>query len=826
MSSAAPGVLPRVKNENDEETTKTRVLRWVRRLLLVSVAGLIAAVTAVFFVVRHYEAGLPSVADLERGYHPSQVTRVLARDGSLLAELYTERRTIVKIDELPPHVKLAVLAAEDANFYNHEGINYFGIVRAFVVNLRAGRTRQGGSTITQQVVKNILLGTQERTYARKMREALLARRLEQDLCASCDARARKDRILELYLNHIYFGRGRYGIEEAAKDAFGKSARDITIAEAAMLAGVPAGPEIFTPKRDLSRALVRRAFVLSQMHEKGFLNDAQYEAAKEEPVRLAPSASPESEGELAPEAVQIAKKMLLDLEPERGPRGGFTITTTIDPKLQAATRKAVRDNLHAYDKRRAKLAPFKAPPAPAKGKKPAKEASPPFEGTPSFEAHKVLVGVVEGADDIAGTVDVRVGSALGSIKLSDYARYNPQDLPPSRFAEVGARVRVSLLAPVPNLQPETAPSKAIAKVPLRLEMGPESSSIVLDVRTRQVLALVGSYEASAGGLDRATQSRRQPGSTFKPLVYSYALHARRFTPASLVDPRPAIFAGGYKPANFEGWKGEDPLRLREALANSVNVVAVRVLEDAGPANVVDWAKALGIASTLKPDLSLALGAYEVRPLEIVSAYATFAAGGVYEEPRVVTRIVGPDGVDVALPASPPSRRVLEPAEAFLVTSMLESVVDHGTAQRAKALGRPVAGKTGTTNGAKDTWFSGYSPEIAAVVWVGFDDGKPLGVGETGGSTALPAWIQIMKAAHDGKPRAEFSRPAGVTAVLVDARTGKRVHEGAEGALEELFLEGTEPTEFVEETDAGAPPPLPGADLAPAEPDAGEGAEDEP
>ncbi|MBS2011547.1 MAG: PBP1A family penicillin-binding protein [Deltaproteobacteria bacterium] len=827
MSSASPSVQENVSESKKAapppkapRSWKGRVLTWVKRLAVATLVLGIAAVVAIWMLVRHYEADLPSVAELERGYHPSQVTRVVARDGTLLAEVFTERRTVVGIDELPAHVKLAVLAAEDANFYNHEGLNYLGIARAFVVNLRAGRTRQGGSTITQQVVKNILLDTTERTYKRKMREALLARRLEQELCPTCGndeegKRRRKDKILELYLNHIYFGSGRYGIEEAARYNFGKSAREITIAEAAMLAGVPAGPEIYSPKRDVKRSLGRRSFVLAQMHEKGFLNQAQYDAAKDEPVRLAPSQ--EIESELAPEAVQIAKKMLLELEPERGPRGGFTITTTIDPRVQASARKSLRENLAAYDKKHGLLAPLKAPSvaqqkAPPKGKKGAPPNAPPpvFEGTPSFESHKVFTGVVTGSDDAAGTLDVRVGTITGTVKIADYKRYNPGNLPPSQFAEVGARVRVSLLAPVPKEDPKAAAPDApapapspITKVPLRLELGPESAIVVLDVRTRQILALAGNYEGAAGGLDRATQSRRQPGSTFKPIVYSYALHSRRFTAASVIDVEPKVFAGNYKPANFEGWTGKDPLRLREVLANSVNVGAVHVLEDVGPASVVDWAKALGISSTLKPDLSLALGSYEIHPMELAGAYATFAAGGMYEEPRIVTRIVGPDGKDVELKPLPPPRRVLEPAEAYVTTSLLESVVDHGTAVRAKQVGRPVAGKTGTSNEAKDTWFAGYSTEIASVVWVGYDDNKPLGSGETGASTALPAWVSLMKAAHENKPRAEFPRPNGIVTIAIDPKSGKRAAEGATDAMDEVFLEGTEPTEVAEpKDDAGA------------------------
>lgn len=826
MSSASPSVLETVvgpKNEKkaSEPSAKKpwqkKLLTWVKWLSVAAGVLTVIGLLTAWLLVRHYEADLPSVAELERGYHPSQVTRVVARDGTLLAEVFTERRTVVGIDELPAHVKLAVLAAEDANFYNHEGLNYLGIGRAFVINLRSGRTRQGGSTITQQVVKNILLDTTERTYKRKMREALLARRLEQELCPTCGndeegKRRRKDKILELYLNHIYFGSGRYGIEEAARYNFGKSARELTIAEAAMLAGVPAGPEIYSPKRDVKRSLGRRSFVLAQMHEKGFLNQAQYDAAKEEPVRLAPSH--EVESELAPEAVQIAKKMLLELEPERGPRGGFTITTTIDPRIQAAARKSLRENLAAYDKKHSLIAPLRAPTvaqakAPAKGKKPSAPNTPPpaFEGTPSYESHKVFTGVVSGSDDAAGTVDVRVGTITGTVKVADYKRYNPQGLPPSQFAEVGARVRVSLLAPVPKEDPKSAGENVtptpMTKVPLRLELGPESATVVLDVRTRQVLALAGNYEGAAGGLDRATQSRRQPGSTFKPIVYSYALHSRRFTPATVIDIEPKAFAGNYKPSNFEGWTGKDPLRLREVLANSVNVGAVHVLEEVGPANVVDWARALGIQSTLKPDLSLALGSYEIHPMELAGAYATFAAGGMYEEPRIVTRIVGPDGKDVELKPVPPARRVLEPAEAYVTTSLLESVVDHGTGVRAKQVGRPVAGKTGTSNEAKDTWFAGFSTEIASVVWVGYDDNKPLGSGETGASTALPAWVSLMKTAHENKPRAEFPRPNGVVTIAIDPKSGKRAAEGATDAIDEVFLEGTEPTEVAEpKDDAGA------------------------
>jgi penicillin-binding protein 1A len=354
------------------------VYKWTKRLALVSGGLALAMTISLWIIVRHYEAGLPSVADL-RAYQAQQVTRVLARDGTLLAELFTERRTVVPIASLPAHVKLAVLAAEDAGFYEHEGLNYLGIARAMLVNLRSRSARQGGSTITQQVVKNLQLGNRERTYTRKIREALLARRLEHDLT--------KDGILELYLNNIYLGRGRYGLEEAARDDFGKSAKDITIAEAALIAGRIANPRDYHPRANMTAALTRRAYVLEQMHEKGFLNDAQWAAAKDESVKLAPPAGTPSE--LAPEAVELARAVLYRLEPDQARLGGFTITTSIDARLQTAARKAVREALAGYDKRHGLQTALKLPPtiADKKGKgAPPRDALIAFEGTPIFEQH--------------------------------------------------------------------------------------------------------------------------------------------------------------------------------------------------------------------------------------------------------------------------------------------------------------------------------------------------------------------------------------------------------------------------------------------------------
>ena len=768
--------------ETEKPTWMRRVLRVVWLLVKISVALALAGAIGVYLLLSKVSKDLGDVHGLRASYKPAQVTRVLGRDGSLLAEMFVERRTIVSIGEIPKQMRLAMLAAEDAGFYEHEGLNYLGMLRALIVNLRAGRTRQGGSTITQQVVKNILLDP-ERTYERKLKEVVLARRLEQELS--------KDEILELYLNHIYFGGGRYGIEEAARYYFGKSVRDVTVAEAAMLAGLPAGPEHLNPRHDMTRALARRAFVIGQMERKGFIDATRAAAALAEPVRLAPVI--EAQSQLAPEVVEIVRKTLRETAGEGFARGGYTVHTTIDTKMQAAARKSVRENLQALDKRTKAQGPFKAPPEPKKGQKApvVKPEDRPFEGTPKpTELHRSHVGIVTGTHDETGIIDVGVGDVEGALKMADLARYNPKNLPASAFAEIGARVRVTFLGPLPE-------AGKSARVPLRLEAGAESALVALDPKTRDVLALVGSYEAAQGALDRATQAKRQPGSTFKPVVYGYALSIKKITPATLFDAAP----GGGR--NVDDAPLTQPIRLREAIAKSVNPVAQRVLLDVGPQPIVKFGEQLGIKSKLGADLSLALGSYEVTPIEMAGVYATYAAGGSYEAPRLITRIIGPDGKDVALPERKKKETVVDEQVAYVMTSLLGSVIDHGTATKARELGRPAAGKTGTTNQAKDAWFVGYTPDVVCAVWTGYDEPRPLGGGKEAGATAvLPAWLAFMKSAHEGKPVTDFARPPGLVTIRIDPATGKRAYEGQEGALDEVFLPGTEPTEIAE-VDAGAP-----------------------
>ncbi|WP_437630354.1 penicillin-binding protein 1A [Sorangium sp. So ce854] len=762
---------PAIPDERARARRKRRLRRWAWRIVMAASTLLGLGLLGFAALLWYYGQDLPRTSEL-KGHRPPEVTRILARDGTPLAELFVERRTVVPISVVPRSMTLAVLAAEDASFYEHEGLNYFGILRALLVNLRSAQARQGGSTITQQVIKNVLL-TPERTFARKIRELILARRIEQELT--------KDEILELYLNQIYFGHGRYGVEEAARYYFGKSVRDVQLAEAALLAGLVKGPSLYSPRVDLARAEERRGYVLQQLGDKGFASRADVDAAARQRIVLAPP--PETAAELAPEVVAEVERALVAAAGPHASRGGYTVTTTIDPKLQAAARAAVRGNLDAYAARRGLVAPLKR----------GKGDPAPFQGTPAQGSERVYNGVVTKADDAAGTLTVRVGTAEGVVKLEKAARYNPRKLPPSQFAEIGKVVRVTFAGGDPR------------SGRLELALGPQGALVALDVRTAEVLAVVGGYDAVRGALNRARSARRQPASSFKPIVYSYGIHTRAFTAASILETQPAALRGKYRPDNYDESDGQAPRRLREALASSVNVAAVWTLEQLGPAKVTEWARSLGITSKLGADLSLALGAYEVTPFEMVAAFNTFAAGGTYREPVLVRSIVGPGGQPVPLPGAAPARRVMDEAEAYIVTSLLRSVVESGTARRALSMSTPVAGKTGTSNAAKDAWFVGYSADIACAVWTGHDDASPLGPGETGGATSLPAFIAFMQEAHKARPRADFAAPPdGLVRVPIDPATGQLALPGAAGAVEEVFLAGTEPTTVAELPPGGEAP----------------------
>jgi penicillin-binding protein 1A len=754
--------------------------RRLERVLWVLLAALVLAVgggaLSLYLVVAHFSEGLPSVETLKSDYDPPQISRVVAADGTLLSSVFTERRTVIPFDTIPAHTKLAFLAAEDARFYEHEGLNYLGLLRALIVDLRTGRIAQGASTITQQVVKTILLnpsGAPERRgsaahWRRKIQDMILAVRLEQNLT--------KDEIFSLYLNHIQFGHGRYGIEEAGRYYFGKRASELDLAESAMLAGIVQSPQRLSPRTHMDRALSRRRYVLEQMRAKGFVTPEYFEQlVKAPPPDLAPEVDKQSA--LCPEAVETAKKALNLARKEFGGQGGYTVTTTIRPELQLAARQAVRKAIDEYAERHRLHPPYESKSIKSWGK--------PFRGKPN--PNRVYVGVVRATDDQTGRIDVQVGDVTGQVVLADEDRYNPKRLSPSQFASIGSVLRVRLVEPI-DPEAERPPL-------LRLELAPQGALVAIDVQSRDIVALVGSYEAVPGNLDRARQARRQPGSSFKPIVYAYALRAREVTAASVLD----LTKKGRGVSDQPPYK----ISVRHALAMSNNEAAVQLLQIDGPAQVVDFARELGIESKLGADLSLALGSYEVTPLEMANAFATFASGGTYMEPRLVASIQSPHVTEAVLQPREPARKVLEPDEAYLITSLLESVVTTGTGQKAREIGYPVAGKTGTTNDNKDAWFVGYSTDLAVAVWIGFDDALPLGDGsaESGTRTALPAFVDFMTKAHEGRPRTEFPKPSGIVVAHVDPETGLLPRPGQTNTLSEEFLDGTVPVQV-------APEPMPG------------------
>lgn len=739
-------------------------------------AALVVGALLVLGTYAYFSRDLPSVSTL-RDYKPPQTTRVYDRNKKVIGEIFAERRTVIPMSQVPRHVVLSLLAAEDADFYEHEGLDYNGILRAVGRDIVAGRAAQGGSTITQQVVKVMLL-TPERTISRKVRELILARRLENELS--------KDEILHLYLNHVNFGHGRYGIQEAARYYFAKNASELTLAESAMLAGVPQAPARLSPRRNPEAAKRRQNYVLSQLEAKREvywpdLSEAAIARAREEKVEPVPV--PEGSGS-APEVLAIARRALRTAAGDEAlGTGGYEVYTTIDLSLQREARQALQSGLRAVDERQGYRGPFRR----AKRKRGPKAT----ERTDALRMGRTYIARVTGADDENEKLRLDVAGHPAVLRMRNAARHNPGDRPASAFSRKGDLLPVSIT----QMGGEEDPAVA------RLERGPEGAIVVIEPRSRDVLALVGSFAAESG-FNRATQAIRQPGSTFKPIVYARAIQSHRFTAASLVVDAPAVY-DEWKPRNYEQWNYQGAVRLRQALARSINMVAIRVVEDIGVHDVAEFARQDGITTKLEEDMALALGASGVKPIELTNAYATFAAGGRWAPTRIVTRIVAPDGARVPLEPGEPARDVMSPGEAYVMTSMLRSVVTEGTGAPAQRLGRAVVGKTGTSNEARDAWFVGYSPSVVAGVWVGFDDQRSLGKRETGTRTALPIWIDVMETADQTPKETDFAMPSGVIVARIDPASGLLAYEGQEDAFDEVFLSGTAPVDVARPPDVADP-----------------------
>ncbi len=622
----------------------------------------------------YFSYDLPKISSLD-DYSPNLVTGVYSRQGELIGELFTERRYRVPLSDVSPVMVEAIVSAEDDKFFQHKGINLFSIVRAAVKNIQSMEIKQGGSTITQQIVKSLLL-TPEKSFKRKVKEAILSMRIERYLS--------KDDILTLYLNQIFFGQGAYGVEAAARVFFGKSAKDLNLEEASYLAGLPKAPSLYSPFKNLNLAKGRQWYVLGRMVEQGYIKEEEAINAANRPLNFI-----DMEDRTVSKAPYFVEQLRIELEREYGLslyREGFRIETSLDINKQKAAEEAVERGIKAYRERN---------------------------------------------------------------KIEE---------------EEGESVQAALVA--------------------------------INPFTGMIEAMVGGGDFQDSQFNRVLQAKRQAGSALKPIVYAAALD-KGFTPASIIIDSPVLFnmkdTDGYKfwePQNYDrNFLG--PVTMRQALTFSRNVVTIKILQDIGVEYVIEYAKKLGIEGSFNHDLTLALGTCGVSLLDLTRAYGVFCAGGIRTEPLMMLKISDRQG-NVIKEGLPGLTTVISPQTAYLVTSMLRSVVEEGTGRRVRALKRPSAGKTGTTNEVRDALFIGFTPDIVTGVWVGFDDMRPLGKNETGAVAAAPVWLDFMhQAIKDTSPK-EFEVPAKIVFVRINPETGYFPSDRNEETIFESFKEGTVPT----------------------------------
>ena len=772
--------------QNRTRSSKGRIGSFVLKAFLWSVlifivTGALTALGVYYFLSRD----LPKISAL-KNYHPPVITTVFSDDGRKIAEFYNERRKVVPLADIPDMLVEAFVAAEDARFYKHRGIDFISIVRAFFKNLEAGTIVQGGSTITQQVTKSFLL-TPEKSYTRKIREAILAYRIDKAF--------NKEEILYLYLNQIYLGHGAYGVEAAAENYFDKSARDMNLAECAMLAGLPQAPSRYSPFRHPERAKQRQIYVLNRMVEEGFITNIQATEAINTELQIQPRRNWYSEE--VPFYTEFVRQYI---EAKYGAdtllNEGLQVYTAVNVDMQRVAREEIDTGLLALDKRQGYRGPLRRL-QPEQFEIIAGELEEKRESQP-LETGAVVEGIVVKVDDKELKVTVRLGGAQGVIELEDMDWARPPD-PEVPYREhmlkrPGQALRAGdvVLVRLKKLE-EDADIWSLA-----LEQQPlvQGALLCIEAGSGLVKVMVGGRSFKESQFNRAVQSRRQPGSAFKPMVYAAALDMG-YTPASVIIDSPIVFLDEeqdfkWKPKNY-GEKFYGPTLLRVALGKSRNVVTIKILQDIGIDYAIDYARRLGIGSNLARDLSLALGSSGVSLLELVNAYSVFNNYGYLIEPSFVTKIVDRNG-NVLEELIPGKEKVIEKSTAFLMTSLLEGVVQNGTGWRAKALGRPVAGKTGTTNDLFDAWFLGYTPRLTTGVWVGFDEEASLGQHETGSRAASPIWVAFMKRVLKDTPVRVFQVPEGVVFTQIDAETGLLPIPESKETIFECFKEGTVPTEI--------------------------------
>jgi penicillin-binding protein 1A len=727
---------------------------------------------------------LPGLDGLEE-YQPSLSTTLYSDQDEPFATFFEQRRILVPLAKIPPHLKQAVLAVEDSRFYEHRGLSPRAILRALVSNLLTGRKSQGGSTITQQLARVLFL-TPEKSFTRKIKEALLAIEIEKQYS--------KDKILELYFNQVYFGHGAYGVEAAAQTYFKKSVDQLSLPEAAMLAGLPSAPTRFSPISDPARARRRRDHVLNRMVEQKFITRDQADAASLTSFDTTLFTRGRT---LAPYFVEHVRQ---SLEESYGAyalyNSGLKVYTTLNLKMQRAAEEALVGGLRDLDKSR--------------GYRPRAERSP--------EARRASIGpyTPHKGEILPGTI-LKVKAKSLEVQLGRYRGEIPlESVKWTKLTNLAAAFREG----DPILVQVLSVDERRKVVELALEQDPEleGAFLALDPRDGAMKAMIGGYDFERSKFNRATQAKRQPGSAFKPFVYAAAFD-RGLTPATVIDDSPISYrfrVGGevieWSPENYDR-KFSGPATLRRGLENSINVVTVKLAEQVGVEPVIRMAHQMGIQSTLRRELALALGVSEVTPLELVSAYGVLATGGLRAEPFAIRKVTDNQGRTLEEHVTE-IQEVMRPETAYVLVNVLKGVVERGTATRARVLKRPLAGKTGTTSEATDVWFIGFTPNLVAGVWLGYDVKKSLGPAETGSRMALPLWIRFMQKALENVPADDFEVPDNVIAVPVDHLTGLSVPPDEKGAIREYFIRGTEPMPWQEILTLGAPP-LPGpASSAPA------------
>ncbi len=799
-----------------------RLLKFFWWSCVAAFCGIVLSFSGAFL---YLSPGLPSVDSL-RSIQLQIPLRIYSADGKLIAEFGEMRRSPIRFDDIPPDFIRALLAAEDDNFANHYGVDFTSLMRAATQLLASGHIQTGGSTITMQVAKNFFL-TSERSFSRKTNEILLALQIERELS--------KNEILELYVNKIYLGNRAYGIEAAAQVYYGKSIRDLSLGQLAMIAGLPKAPSRYNPLVNPQRSMERRDWILGRMYKLGAIDQARYEAALAEPIEARHHVQPVELN--APYIAEMARAEMVGRYGSDAYTEGFRVTTTVPSALQESANKALHDGLVAYDQRHG----FRGPETRLPGL--TREA-----WLQELARYKSIGGlqpaIVTQVEKSGIMVLLRNGEeqpvAWDSMKWArpflNTNSLGPRPQKPADVAQIGDLVRVER-----NEEDDTLLFRQIPSA--------QSALVSLDPQNGAIRALVGGFSFEQSNYNRAAQAKRQPGSSFKPFIYSAALDAG-FTASSLVNDAPIVFQ---EAGMGEAWRPKNdnntflgPIRLREALYKSRNLVSIRLLQTIGIDYTLDYISTFGFnRQDLPRNLSLALGTAGLTPLEIAGGWSAFANGGRKVQPYLIERIDSRDGKplftanpprtpesaqlveeqNIALRIEEPDAEVQQPVlaeqiiderTAYIMTSMLQDVIKRGTGRRALALGRSdLAGKTGTTNESKDSWFSGYNADYMTTVWVGFDQPESLGRNEYGGTVALPIWMDYMGAALKDKPSHLPPEPAGLISLRVDPVSGRAASPGTPDAYFELFKSEDSPPPMSElEPGMGIPgSPLPADESAP-------------